>query len=307
MSTLKLVTAIFLFSFINNLSAQSVGVGTTNPSPAAILDVSSTNKGLLIPRMTTAERNLIPTPLPSGLLIFNTTTNTFQFYGGTTWSDMSSASTNTGNSCDSVRKKNIAIVYDAFNAYAFYVNPSGQGVWVSQGLNTATYLAASSMEQVVLYSDFNMYVFTINNAGVGAWAAYSNLSSGTHTAVAADNHVVVYTNFNAYAFYQDCAGNVQRVTVSINSDTYKSIASKSQSVVYGNFYMYAFCKNKNGNGAWVQANVNSATYQAIASETNIMMYSSFNGYSFAQNSLGDGVWTSQSFNSLSTPKSITTK
>ena len=59
----------------------SVGIGTTSPSASAALEISSTSKGLLLPRMTTTQRNSIAQP-PAGLVIYNTTTNTVQGYGG---------------------------------------------------------------------------------------------------------------------------------------------------------------------------------------------------------------------------------
>lgn len=53
---------------------QSVGIGTTTPNSSALLDITSTTKGLLMPRMTTAQRNAIVSPA-DGLLIYNTTTD----------------------------------------------------------------------------------------------------------------------------------------------------------------------------------------------------------------------------------------
>ena len=48
-----------------------VGIGTTTPEPSAALDITSTTKGLLIPRMTAAERDTITSPA-QGLIIFCT-------------------------------------------------------------------------------------------------------------------------------------------------------------------------------------------------------------------------------------------
>ena len=48
--------------------AQAVGIGTSSPHPSAQLDVTSTTKGLLVPRMTQAQRTAIAGPL-AGLLI----------------------------------------------------------------------------------------------------------------------------------------------------------------------------------------------------------------------------------------------
>ncbi len=70
--------------FATNLFAQSVGVGTTNPNQSAALDVSSTNKGFLPPRMTTTQRNAI-TNKAAGLLIYNSTTGCVEMYNGSNW------------------------------------------------------------------------------------------------------------------------------------------------------------------------------------------------------------------------------
>jgi|GEM_PF-791430 len=60
----------------------NVGIGTSSPS--ALLDVSSTTSGILIPRMTTTERNLIASP-SVGLQIFNLTTGCFNVWTGSSW------------------------------------------------------------------------------------------------------------------------------------------------------------------------------------------------------------------------------
>ena len=51
---------------------------------SAILQADSTTKGFLKPRMTTTERNAISTPA-TGLSVYNTTTNTNDYYNGTAW------------------------------------------------------------------------------------------------------------------------------------------------------------------------------------------------------------------------------
>ena len=56
-----------------------VGIGTNSPNASAILDLSSTSKGILVPRMTTTERNAISSP-SEGLLIFNSATSQFEAF-----------------------------------------------------------------------------------------------------------------------------------------------------------------------------------------------------------------------------------
>lgn len=63
-----------------------VGVGTITPHSSASLDITSNSKGLLIPRMTTTQRDAIPDPA-EGLEIFSTTDQTKYFFNGTTWQE----------------------------------------------------------------------------------------------------------------------------------------------------------------------------------------------------------------------------
>lgn len=73
-----------------------MGVGTTKPDPSAALDISSTSAGLLIPRMTSAQRDALVNPA-TGLLVFNTTTGNFEYNSGTSGSPTWSAILNTSN------------------------------------------------------------------------------------------------------------------------------------------------------------------------------------------------------------------
>ena len=67
------------------LAQSNLGINTTSPHASAILDITSTTKGLLIPRMTLAQRNLITSPA-TGLLVFQTDTKAgFYFYTGSSW------------------------------------------------------------------------------------------------------------------------------------------------------------------------------------------------------------------------------
>jgi trimeric autotransporter adhesin len=63
----------------------SVGIGTFTPNVSAALDITSTTKGLLLPRMTKTQRNLIITPT-AGLMIFQIdATPGLRVYNGTNW------------------------------------------------------------------------------------------------------------------------------------------------------------------------------------------------------------------------------
>jgi hypothetical protein len=84
----NLIILVFLF-IAQYAHSQGIGIGSTNPPhSSAALDVNSTNKGLLIPRMTTTQRVAIASPL-KGLLVFDNNTSSFWFWNGTIWEQAS--------------------------------------------------------------------------------------------------------------------------------------------------------------------------------------------------------------------------
>lgn len=96
-----IILMLVLVSFLKSYS-QSVGIGTTAPNTSSVLDVSATNKGMLVPRMTTAQRTAITSPA-KGLLVFDNDISSFFFYNGTAWTQLSTGgSTNfwTANGSD---------------------------------------------------------------------------------------------------------------------------------------------------------------------------------------------------------------
>lgn len=77
---------VFLLLFClgsHTLMSQNVGIGTNSPDPTSILEIMSTDRGLLIPRLTTAQRNAISNPA-NGLMIYNITTNCLEIYNAVT-------------------------------------------------------------------------------------------------------------------------------------------------------------------------------------------------------------------------------
>jgi hypothetical protein len=67
--------------------SQNVGIGTATPNASAMLDISSNNKGLLMPRMTSAQRNAIVSPA-KGLMAFDSSQNSFWYYTGSGWKEI---------------------------------------------------------------------------------------------------------------------------------------------------------------------------------------------------------------------------
>lgn len=87
----KLLIGCVLFFIAPSLQAQ-IGLGITTPHPNAYFQVNSTNKGILLPRMTAIQRLAIaPNATANGLLVFDTDSSAFMFWTGTNWRKMSSS------------------------------------------------------------------------------------------------------------------------------------------------------------------------------------------------------------------------
>ena len=92
-----------------------VGIGTTNPNTSAALDITSTTKGLLIPRMTETQRDAISSPA-TGLMIYQTDgTVGFYYYNGSSWSEVAATS----------KTYSVDTWYEELGGYVIEVNSDG--------------------------------------------------------------------------------------------------------------------------------------------------------------------------------------
>jgi hypothetical protein len=81
---------LFLFFLLNVTAQNNIGIGTSTPNASAILDVSSSNRGLLPPRMTAAQRNAITSPA-NGLMLYDTDSAALMIRSGGNWRKLSSS------------------------------------------------------------------------------------------------------------------------------------------------------------------------------------------------------------------------
>src|ERR1700761_481041 len=82
MKSFIFLTALTFSIAINSLA--QVGIGTTTPNTSSVLDLTSSNKAFLPPRMTTTQRDAIANPV-AGMVIYNTTTTCIESYSGAAW------------------------------------------------------------------------------------------------------------------------------------------------------------------------------------------------------------------------------
>jgi len=114
----RILSVLVLFSLLwaeKSVNAQAgAGVGTKTPHPAAMLEVASTTKGLLPPRMTLAQQNAIANPA-AGLMVWCTdcgSSGEMRVFNGLSWSNLIGFND----------AKSLVFQYDS----AKYLSPSGE-------------------------------------------------------------------------------------------------------------------------------------------------------------------------------------
>ena len=169
-------------SITANISYAQVGIGTSSPAGSSQLDVSSTTKGLLPPRMTTSQRNLISSPA-TGLQIYNTDNRAIETYTGTTteWFTLGrgkgGVSTNTALGVKTLFMNTTGQDNTATGYYSLVNNTSG-------GKNSAFGRSALYNNSIGVQNTavgyYALFDNTANyNTAVGYLSAENN-SSGTH-------------------------------------------------------------------------------------------------------------------------------
>ncbi|MAB58287.1 MAG: hypothetical protein CL527_09080 [Aequorivita sp.] len=101
----SLIGGIVLFVLLFSASAiqAQVGIGTTNPNASSALDITSTTQGLLLPRMTTAQRNMLRATAANSLMVYDTDLKSFYYFDATalpapgTWVKINAAANQRNN------------------------------------------------------------------------------------------------------------------------------------------------------------------------------------------------------------------
>lgn len=122
-------TGIFLCLYSFEMTAQGIAINTDNsePDPSAILDVKSTEKGMLIPRMDSVQRVNIAGPV-SGLLVYQTDNNCFYYYSGIDWVRLGNDNMGDHSATQNLQMNGFYISGDGSNEGLFISNTGSVGV-----------------------------------------------------------------------------------------------------------------------------------------------------------------------------------
>jgi hypothetical protein len=224
MNPRTLIALLAAYSTIS-LTAQ-IGIGTTTPASNAALEISSTSKGLLLPRLTTTQRSAIAYP-SSGLLIYNSTTGKFQGYTDT----------------EGVL---VNVAYDAGKLNAIAINTS------SPIRQTFTATSNESLKSVVLKVDsYGLVAGTVELKLYSGSGVSGTLLATTTTSVSAAGYQtftlgspVALTSGDTYTLNLICQGSGFVYFDMRNDNPYAG------GVVIGNT-TYDMVMALNGSGSWV--------------------------------------------------------
>ncbi len=174
----KLVGMTLLFVIALSSSSAQISINTDGSmsDSSAVLDITSTDRGMLIPRMDSLAREAIENPA-TGLMVFDNSTNNFWFYSGG-WQEINTEGDNLG---DHRATQNIRLDDR-------YLSGDGddEGIFVDVGGNIGFGIAPSAQFDFLVYRDTTFIAdaeATDRNSQVGAvntrWQSYTALASGT--------------------------------------------------------------------------------------------------------------------------------
>lgn len=206
-----------------SLAGIGVAINNTNnpPDPSSMLDISSADKGMLIPRMASTERNqLLP---KTGLVIYNTTANTIDFFNGVSWyslaTDVGAAGTIIGAANVCPGQNGVAYsVGGIANATSYNWSYSGTGFTIASGSGTNSITADFSASA----TSGILTVYGTNACGNGAVSAdYPITVNSIPTAPTAN----AATNITTISFSANWAASTGATTYYLDVSTINTFAS----------------------------------------------------------------------------------
>jgi hypothetical protein len=209
---------------VQTIHAQSVGIGTISPHPSAQLDVSSNTKGMLVPRMTSAQRIAIVSPA-TGLMVYDINSNSFWFWTGIVWQTISSSANTwslSGNSGTSPATNfigttdNKSLLVKVNNQKAGYIGVEtndGNIFWGYQSGNSNIGFSNVAIGIKALYNNISSY----NLIAIGDSALFSNTTGLYNTAIGSKS---LFSNTSGYS-----NTGTGMLTLNTNSTGYCNTAS----------------------------------------------------------------------------------
>jgi uncharacterized protein (TIGR02145 family) len=134
--------------------AGNVGIGTSTPNPAAKLDISSSEKGVLIPRMTNEEIIAFGDSLGAtdkGMIVFNIDDIKLEYWDGTAWKTMVTKTTTAGSGSDGTGSCTEGVT--DHDGHTYKTVQIGDQCWMAENLKSTHYSNGSAITEAWAYNN----------------------------------------------------------------------------------------------------------------------------------------------------------
>ncbi len=154
---------IAMLMLCNSLLFAQVGINDDESAPdsSAMLDVKSTSKGVLIPRMTNAQITTFGGTLDTadrGMIVFNIDDMKIEYWDGTAWKTMVTKSSSAGSSSDGTSFCSEGVT--DYNGHHYRTVKIGDQCWMAENLKSTNYADGSDISGYWAYDDDDAYVET---------------------------------------------------------------------------------------------------------------------------------------------------
>lgn len=265
--TKSIITLIVIHVSLLLANAQvAINMDDSNPDASAMLDVSSTDKGVLIPRMTSMQRTNINNPA-TGLLVFDNETKSFWFYNGVAWKDLSSTS-----DADADPTNEIELPIGGNDGQVLQTDGNGNYTWTNKTIDTDNQTLSLANDNLSI-SDGNTIAlnsaFLSNNGLTYGKNTGDNFLFGTNSLDhASGDEYKLFFNKEKGAFR---VGKISNTNWDNDNLGVFSFAGGSSSKASGG-HAFAFGSNVIANGdyatAFGQNNTASGQYAAVFGNSN---------------------------------------
>jgi len=228
----KILTTVLVLLSLGLFAQVSINTDGSSPDGSAMLDVKSSDKGMLVPRMSTAQRTAISSPA-TGLLVFDETTRGFWFFSGMSWLSLSDG-THIGNQIADADNDTKILVEESDDEDIIRFRMAGAEKWVMianrfEPKNTGFSLF---LGEGAGSNDDN----TINeNVGVGKQALRNNINGSQNVSVGANsmrNNTSGYGN-TALGYYALDTANTGSLNTAIGFKATTSLDNLTNATAIG--------------------------------------------------------------------------
>ena len=187
MKILLLFTLIFV-NCLNGYAQIAINATGANAHPSSMLDVQSTSKGMLIPRMTTSQLNSIENPA-QGLLVFVSDSNDFYYYKNNKWIKIGTGAAGWYKNSNYIFTDDSVAIGTAIPKAPLEVHGlisetgTGKSVFLGDSAGFENDVSSSTYNVGIGYKTLTYSTTGKYNTAIGNYALFSNGTGNKNTAV----------------------------------------------------------------------------------------------------------------------------